>query len=141
VEILLALLGAVVASLATAGISAYRERPRLKLGIGATTTMGQKPTAWIEIRAAGGRATTVREVGFYAKRVRFETSSDLRGEGEASFPFGRGIFLERGETTRFEGLRTSTRSRSTWTSRFGLTRWTRGIGACGGVPGLLCVGS
>jgi hypothetical protein len=103
VEILIALLGAVVGSLVTAGISAYRERSRLKLGIGFQTAMGQKPAAWIEVQNAGGRATTVREIGFYGKRVRFETGSGLRGEGEAKFPFAERVFLEPGETKRFEG--------------------------------------
>jgi hypothetical protein len=103
VEILLVLLGAVAGALASAGISAYRERPRLKLRWGTTTAIGRKPAAWIEVRNAGGRATTLREVGFYGKRVRFETRDRARGEGEATFPFARGVFLERGETKRFEG--------------------------------------
>jgi hypothetical protein len=77
VEIVLALLGAVVGALVTVALAAYRERPRLKLSIGAATAIGQRPAAWIEVQNTGGRATTVREVGFCAKGVRFQKNSSI----------------------------------------------------------------
>ena len=139
-DILELLLGAAIGSILTEGISAYRQRARLKLRLGAATAIGRSPTAWIDIQNAGGKATTVCEVGLYAKRMHFETRR-LEGEMDATFPFGCRIFLEPGETRRFEGAPDIDTFGLTRTSPFVLTQLTSRTGECGGVPGLLCAGS
>jgi hypothetical protein len=82
-----------------------RDRPRLLLNARVSTSVSARPQATIEIRNAGYRPTTVREVGFYAKETRFQTRRDgqdhLHGIAQITFKAAEGVFLEAGEAKSF----------------------------------------
>jgi hypothetical protein len=106
--LVLAIIGAVTgtASAVAQVFSTVRDRPRLLLRSGHTDAIDEKPTIWLEVTNAGQRATTVREVGFFAK----ETTAELSREGQVygrskaliNFPFGHSLFLESGQSKRME---------------------------------------
>lgn len=107
----LAAIGAATGSISTITgvVTALRDRPRLSTDFGLTTRANGAPTIFIDVTNVGRRPTTVRQVGFYAKRVGFEVLRDDETEpwahGEAEVSLGLGpVFLEAGKTERFEAV-------------------------------------
>jgi hypothetical protein len=103
----LAVIGAVtgVASSVAVVTQAVRDRSRLRLDIGVMKAAGQPPTGWIDVHNDAPRATTVREVGLYAKPIPFQRGSGeraLNGTGDATFrATDHPVFFEAGEAKRF----------------------------------------
>src|SRR4051812_20061025 len=70
----LAVFGAVTGGASTAAqiTTAFRDRPRLRLDGHTTTSVEHAPKVMLTVINEGHRATTIREVGFYAHRTTFE---------------------------------------------------------------------
>jgi hypothetical protein len=105
----LAIYGAATAtaSAVTQGVVVWRNRPRLRVGMGFETGIGKQPTSHIDVFNIGPLATTVREVGYYATRTGFQVGQGdkaLAGRGELTFKVNEGpFFLEAGDSRRFYG--------------------------------------
>ena len=81
----LALIGALTGTISAVSqaVQAWRERSRLFVDFGFRTAVGERPTAWIDVHNDAPRATTIREVGFYAKPMKFGCRG-LTGRSRAS---------------------------------------------------------
>jgi hypothetical protein len=103
----LATIGAVTGTASTASqvFTTWRDRPRIVLNFGITTSVTHRPVVWVEVTNTGHRPTTVRQVGFYANKQRFQTYREgkphLYGEGEVTFAAAESVFLEAGQSKRF----------------------------------------
>jgi hypothetical protein len=105
----LALLGAVTGTASTAAqiYSTARDRPRIEVTFGWTTRLNGRPTVYIDATNVGHRATTVRQVGFFARPREIEiirqgeTVPWAKASADVTFADGP-MFLEAGESKRIE---------------------------------------
>ena len=58
--------------------SIARDRPSLRTSFGFVTRISQSPRSYIGVTNSGPRATTVREVGFYARPIESALRSVVR---------------------------------------------------------------
>lgn len=107
----LAILGSItgVSSLAVETLTARRERSQLRFKVDVQTIIGRPPRVVIDIFNDSPRATTVREVGLYARPVRVSVAHAAGGESagyaEIDFPFSdQPFFMEANEMRRFAGF-------------------------------------
>ncbi len=108
----LAIIGAAtgIGSLIVQSAVAYRDRARLRLQVAVTTLYGKPPRLVIDVLNDSPRATTIREVGLYARPVRIEIGRDGETQGrpglaEIDYPFSeRPFFIEANDTRQFAGV-------------------------------------
>jgi hypothetical protein len=108
----LAIIGAAtgLGSLAVQGVVAHRDRSRLRLRVDVMTLYGKPPRIVIDLLNDSPRATTVREVGLYARPVRIEVGRQGEMQGrpgfaEIDYPFSeRPFFIDANETRQFAGF-------------------------------------
>lgn len=79
---ILALIGAITGPpAAIAQIwSVVRDRPRLKIGFGVTTSTTEPPGIWVSVRNDGRQPITVRKAGFYGSEMPVEINSQDHGK-------------------------------------------------------------
>ena len=98
-----------IASLTVQIIGAWRERSRLRFRVTPQTLYGKRPRIVIDVFNDSPRATTIRELGLYARPVRIEHQSGQTGEvsegvAEIDFPFSeRPFFIEAQDMKEFAG--------------------------------------
>lgn len=107
----IAVLGAVtgIVSLAVQIIGAWRERSLLRFKVEPHTLYGKRPRIVIDVFNDSPRATTIRELGLYARPVRItrrrgDSGEESPGVAEIDFPFSeRPFFIEAQEMRQFAG--------------------------------------
>ena len=86
-----ALIGAITGSAAAIAqiSSVWRDRPRIKLDFGVTTSTIEPPSVWLSARNDGRQPMTVREAGFYGSEMPVEIDSQDHGKlhGTAAYTF------------------------------------------------------
>lgn len=108
----LAIIGAAtgLGSLAVQSVVAYRDRSHLRLHVDVTTLYGKPPRIVIDVFNDSPRATTIREVGLYARPIGIEIGRAGETHGrpmlaEVDYPFSeRPFFIEANETHQFAGF-------------------------------------
>jgi hypothetical protein len=107
----IAVIGAVtgIGSLAIQIIGAWRERSRLRFKVDTITFYGKRPRMVIDVFNDSPRATTIRELGLYARPVRImhrsgQTGEESEGVAEIDFPFNEHpFFIEAQDMKQFAG--------------------------------------
>jgi hypothetical protein len=90
-------------------IGAWRERSRLRFRVAPQTVFGKSPRMVIDVFNDSPRATTIRELGLYARPVRIEHRSGQTGDvsegvAEIDFPFNdHPFFIEAQDMKQFAG--------------------------------------
>jgi hypothetical protein len=102
--------GTGIGSLVIQGLSAWRERSRLRLSVHAQTLDGRPPRIVLDVFNDSPRATTIRELGLYARPVRIEhrsgeTGAVSRRVAQIDFPFSeRPFFVDAQDMKEFAGV-------------------------------------
>jgi hypothetical protein len=114
----LAIIGGVtgpVASLA-AVLSVTRDRPRLRLDVGFSTSIAHPPRMWIDLYNDGRQPLTIREAGLYGSRfpvgIRSQEHGEVRGTAFYTFKvLSDALLLDAGHYKRVEaGIPDATQS-------------------------------
>jgi hypothetical protein len=131
----------------------WRDRPRLKLGFGVTTSTSEPHGVWLSIRNDGRQPITVREAGFYGSEMPVEVDSQDHGtlHGTATYELNllnEPVLLDPGHYREFRAgppdavefgyhvdfpLRAyaiDARSRRVWGGAAAITRMIFGNGDC-----------
>lgn len=99
-----------IGSLVIQTVSAWRERSRLRFSVTSQTLYGKPPRIVIDVFNDSPRATTIRELGLYARPVRIEhkngqTGAVSQGVAQIDFPFSeRPFFIEARDMKKFAGV-------------------------------------
>jgi hypothetical protein len=99
-----------IGSLVVQTVSAWRERSRLRFSVTPQTLYGKPPRVVIDVFNDSPRATTIRELGLYARPVRIEHQNGQTGAvsqrlAEIDFPFSeRPFFIEAQDMKEFAGV-------------------------------------
>lgn len=87
----LAVVGAVTGSVAASAevFSVWRDRPRLVVNFGTTTSVDGPPRLWLTVLNDGRQPITMREAGFYGSEMPIEINSQDHGlmTGTATYSF------------------------------------------------------
>jgi hypothetical protein len=99
-----------IGSLVIQTVGAWRERSRLRFSVTSQTLYGKSPRIVIDVFNDSPRATTIRELGLYARPVRVEHQSGQTGAvsqrvAQIDFPFNeRPFFIEAQDMKEFAGV-------------------------------------